>query len=313
VAMQEGLVLHVTPPGDWRSIDNLLDGGLIDLFVHDGFGIGGGINHARSPDAVFAALAVLTMVAADEAGWGPEGPIKRMSSELHLKAKPPPVSLETLKSQPSGPSVPKAICANSLAAVLAKPESENAEEKVKKQKTYASHLLIVEEENTTEMVSNPLRSLLNDHWAQFGRNYHVRMDYDACDVSKAIEMFEKLQIKIRTPILFAHAWFHYGPHSYQVIRGEDFEYVDPVTSTVALSSSITNCIRIFLHDGSTIVYRLCNADEGANFRIHVNKRETSMFKMWNSRDKTLEPLVNIAVEMAEVNHFLGKAEPDYKV
>ena len=45
----------------------------------------------------------------------------------------------------------------------------------------------------------------------------------------------------------------------QVIHGEEFQYFDPWETTATLT---TNCIRIFLHDGSIIVFRLCAA-EGA--------------------------------------------------
>ena len=48
-------------------------------------------------------------------------------------------------------------------------------------------------------------------------------------------------------------------HSFlgQVVRGEEFEYMDPVEVTMTRA---TDCIRIFLHDGSIIAFRLCTAE-----------------------------------------------------
>ena len=62
---------------------------------------------------------------------------------------------------------------------------------------------------------NPLRSSADQFFEVFGRHLAVRLDYDLSS-QDALEIYELLQIKIRTPILFVHAWFHHGPHSYQV-------------------------------------------------------------------------------------------------
>ena len=87
-------------------------------------------------------------------------------------------------------------------------------------KFYLSHMTLDANETsgavTLMRLANPLRRLLERHWEEFGRHYALRLDYEDLKPECALEMFERLQIKIRSPIVFVHAWFHYGPHSYQV-------------------------------------------------------------------------------------------------
>ena len=97
-------------------------------------------------------------------------------------------------------------------------------------KFYLSHMTLDANETsgavTLTRLSNPLRRLLERHWEKFGRHFAIRLDYVALKPESALEMFERLQIKIRSPIVFVHAWFHYGPHSYQV--GTRSRVTDPV-------------------------------------------------------------------------------------
>lgn len=156
-------------------------------------------------------------------------------------------------------------------------------------------------------ILDPLRRIVERHWEEFGRHFSNRLDYESLKPEVALEMFESLQMKIRSPIIFAHAWFHHGPMSYQVIRGEEFQYFDPISISSTLT---TNCIRIFLHEGSIITFRLCATEDGFNFRISVDKHEDSVFKMKYSRKTTLQPLINIAQEMCGIVEKTGKTQPD---
>ena len=63
---------------------------------------------------------------------------------------------------------------------------------------------------------DPLRHVIERHYEEYGRHFCTRLDYEALDPQDASDIFEALRIKIRTPIVFVHAWFHYGTHSYQV-------------------------------------------------------------------------------------------------
>ena len=68
-------------------------------------------------------------------------------------------------------------------------------------------------------ILNPIRRLMQRHSDEFGRHLCVRMDYVSLNPTEALNIFETLQIKIRSPIVFVHAWFHYGAHSFQVSGG----------------------------------------------------------------------------------------------
>ena len=61
-------------------------------------------------------------------------------------------------------------------------------------------------------------------------------------------------------------------HSFlrQVVRGEEFEYTDPVEVTMTRA---TNCIRIFLHEGTIIAFRLCTAEGMVRGRTAGFKRK----------------------------------------
>jgi len=291
VAAKMGVEMHVTPP-EWRHLDALLDAGRVAIFGDDSFQMGS--FHARVPDGIWAALAVMSVIAVAEAEEGgadmnqeeiiqdeesaeEEEVVSKLtlSEESSKETAPPP------KTRPVNPLVIATEFYHSLAEGVLTPAPDR--------------------------VLNPVRVLARRHWDEFGRHLCVRMDYLDLNQKDALSMFEKLQIKIRSPIIFVHAWFHYGPHSYQVIHGEEFQYVDPVDISATMT---TNCIRIFLHDGSIIAFRLCHAEDGVNFRIFVDKFEDSSFLSAYSRDATLLPLVKIAEEMCQVRVFTGKQVPD---
>ena len=114
-----------------------------------------------------------------------------------------------------------AAAATSAAAATAAPVKRVANFA---SKFYLSHMTLDANETSGAVTlmrhANPLRRLLERHWEEFGRHYALRLDYEDLKPECALEMFERLQIKIRSPIVFVHAWFHYGPHSYQVAERE---------------------------------------------------------------------------------------------
>ena len=75
-------------------------------------------------------------------------------------------------------------------------------------------------------ILDPLRRIVERHWEEFGRHFSNRLDYESLKPEVALDMFESLQMKIRSPIIFAHAWFHHGPMSYQVEMTELFHLVN---------------------------------------------------------------------------------------
>ncbi len=103
--------------------------------------------------------------------------------------------------------------------------------------------------------------LVAAHWARFGRNAFARHDYFIPDADRGAAVIEGL-----TERLAALAGSAAGGR--RVERADSFTYHDPVDG----SESPNQGIRIFLDDGSRIVYRLSGTGTaGATLRVYLER------------------------------------------
>ncbi|KOB78104.1 Uncharacterized protein OBRU01_02992 [Operophtera brumata] len=78
-----------------------------------------------------------------------------------------------------------------------------------------------------------VEDVLKDHWAQFGRNYFTRYDYEECASDPCNEMMQVLEKAITAPgfIGSKHAS---GGKTYVVKTADNFSYMDPIDRSVAM-------------------------------------------------------------------------------
>ncbi|WP_099864989.1 alpha-D-glucose phosphate-specific phosphoglucomutase [Pararhizobium haloflavum] len=138
-----------------------------------------------------------------------------------------------------------------------------------------------------------------EHWAEFGRNYYSRHDYEGIDVEVAEDLMEAL--RARLPNL---AGTRFG--SVIVERADDFAYDDPIDG----SRSERQGIRIFMEGGSRIVYRLSGTGtSGATLRVYLERFEPDVAKHDLDPQDALTDLIRAADEIAGISSRTGRKGP----
>ncbi|KAG7259131.1 hypothetical protein CRUP_016698, partial [Coryphaenoides rupestris] len=111
--------------------------------------------------------------------------------------------------------------------------------------------------------------IVRDHWRKYGRNYYTRYDYEDVDLDAACELMEDLEIRM-TDKSFVGQRFAVAESIYQVEQADNFEYTDPVDSTITRNQGL----RIVFTNGSRIIYRLSGTGgRGATIRVYLDSYE----------------------------------------
>ncbi|XP_072297240.1 phosphoglucomutase-1-like [Eucyclogobius newberryi] len=148
-----------------------------------------------------------------------------------------------------------------------------------------------------------VEDILKDHWLKYGRNYYTRYDYENVDIDTACEMMEDLEILI-TEKSFVRQRFAVEDKIFQVEKADNFEYTDPVDSTISRNQGL----RIIFSDGSRIIYRLSGtSSEGAIVRIYIDSYE--QHNVFQDTQVMLSPLTTIAVKISQLHHRTGRTGP----
>jgi phosphoglucomutase len=142
-------------------------------------------------------------------------------------------------------------------------------------------------------------AIVQEHWRRFGRNYYTRYDYEGIDTGSANGLMTHLQARLAD--LPGSAL-----DSYTVGYADNFTYTDPVDGSVSENQGI----RIGFTDGSRIVYRLSGTGtEGATLRVYLEAFEPDPEKQGRDTAAVMQPLVEIAVGLAEIESRTGCREP----
>jgi phosphoglucomutase len=153
------------------------------------------------------------------------------------------------------------------------------------------NLLAVRRESVEEIVQA--------HWREFGRNFYTRYDYEGIDTAAANGLMTHLQARLAElpgSVL----------EGYTVEYADNFAYTDPVDGVVSENQGI----RIGFTDGSRIVLRLSGTGtEGATLRIYLEAYEPDPEKQNRETAGVMQPLVDIATGIAEIEARTGRAAP----
>jgi phosphoglucomutase len=73
----------------------------------------------------------------------------------------------------------------------------------------------------------------------------------------------------------------------------------------------TSGIRILMHGGARIVYRLSGTGtDGATLRVYIEGHEADIGKQADEPQTYLAELIGIARQPANIEHFTGRNQPD---
>ncbi len=142
--------------------------------------------------------------------------------------------------------------------------------------------------------------IVRKHWAEFGRNYYSRHDYEAVETEAANTLVDGLRAKLGS-LKGTKAG------GLTIAKADDFAYTDPVDG----STSAKQGIRIFFEGGSRIVYRLSGTGtSGATLRLYIERYEPDPAKHGIEAQAALADLIAAADEIASIRALTGRKEPD---
>ncbi|NMF63601.1 alpha-D-glucose phosphate-specific phosphoglucomutase [Brasilonema octagenarum UFV-E1] len=144
-----------------------------------------------------------------------------------------------------------------------------------------------------------VEQIVQEYWQLYGRNYHLRYDYEGVDPERAATLMNKLQTSMASL-----KGKRFGPH--EVIYCDDFSYTDPVDGSVSTHKGI----RIIFDDESRIVFRLSGtATYAATIRIFLETYEPKVAKQNQQPQQALASLLAIANEIAQLSILTGMEKP----
>jgi phosphoglucomutase len=144
-----------------------------------------------------------------------------------------------------------------------------------------------------------VRDIVAAHWAEFGRNYYSRHDYEEVDATAANGLIDALRAKLGglpgTTV-----------NGMKVAAADDFTYHDPVDGSVSRNQGI----RIMFEGGSRIVLRLSGTGtSGATIRVYIERYEPDSTKHDVETQAALADLIQAADELAEIKARPGRVRP----
>ncbi|MBR0558136.1 alpha-D-glucose phosphate-specific phosphoglucomutase [Ciceribacter sp. L1K23] len=134
------------------------------------------------------------------------------------------------------------------------------------------------------------RDIVVKHWAEFGRNYYSRHDYEGIDTERANTLMSELRAKLDTL-----------PGSrigdLTVEAADDFAYHDPVDQSVSKNQGI----RVLFEGGSRVVFRLSGTGtSGATLRVYVERYEPDPSRHDIETQSALADLIAAAESIAKI-------------
>ena len=142
--------------------------------------------------------------------------------------------------------------------------------------------------------------IMQKYWAEFGRNFYQRHDYEEIDAKAANGLMESLRDR-----LASMAGQRFG--TLVVSEADDFSYKDPIDGSVAAGQGV----RIVFSGGSRIVYRLSGTGTaGATLRVYIERFESDPAKHSLPPEEALKELIDTADVIGEIKKRTGRSEPD---
>ncbi|WP_208436260.1 alpha-D-glucose phosphate-specific phosphoglucomutase [Bartonella phoceensis] len=153
--------------------------------------------------------------------------------------------------------------------------------------------------NLLAVTGKTVAQIVQHHWCRYGRFYSLRYDYEEVDASKASALIEQLRAHLpRAGTEIAGLC---------VEKADDFTYHDPVDQSISSRQGI----RVFFENGARLVVRLSGTGTvGATLRLYFEQYEGDPQKQHQTPQKVLQPLQQAALELLNIQQYLGRRCPD---
>jgi phosphoglucomutase len=142
--------------------------------------------------------------------------------------------------------------------------------------------------------------LMRAHWAEYGRNFYVRHDYEEIDADRAADLMKSLRARLAT---FAGQ----NIQGKLIAKADEFEYLDPVDGSLSSNQGV----RILFDDESRIVFRLSGTGTvGATLRVYLENFEADRSRHGLDVSTVMAPLASAASHIADIPGYTGRNKPD---
>lgn len=156
--------------------------------------------------------------------------------------------------------------------------------------------------NVLAATGSSVSQIMSEHWAQYGRNYYTRHDYEAVETEKANALMDGLRARFADLPGTSAAGL-------TVASADEFAYDDPVDG----SRSEGQGIRIGFEGGSRVVFRLSGTGTvGATLRVYLEAYEADPAKTQGDPEDALAAVIKAADEIAGIVQHTGRSEPDVR-
>ncbi len=145
----------------------------------------------------------------------------------------------------------------------------------------------------------PAIDIVKKHWAEYGRNYYSRHDYEEVESDKANRLMDGLTSRLATL-----PGTKLG--DLVITSSDNFTYHDPVDGSVSANQGI----RILFEGGSRIVFRLSGTGtSGATLRVYIERYEPDAARHGMETQAALSDLIHAAEELAGIRSNTGRDKP----
>jgi phosphoglucomutase len=146
----------------------------------------------------------------------------------------------------------------------------------------------------------PVADLLRAHWAEYGRNYYSRHDYEAVETAKA----EAVMDRVRGALGGLPGRSVEG---LTVASADEFTYEDPVDGSVSGGQGL----RVGFDGGARFVLRLSGTGTvGATLRVYYEAVEEDASRHDLDPSVALKDVIAASQEIAGIAELTGRAAPD---
>ena len=138
------------------------------------------------------------------------------------------------------------------------------------------------------------------HWAQFGRTYYSRHDYEALPVAEAEAMVARLRARLAALPGEATA-------NLRVETADEFAYTDPVDGTVSRGQGL----RLGFGGGARAVLRLSGTGtDGATLRLYLERHINDPERLRDDVQSVLAPVAAAVEALVGICRDTGRKGPD---
>ncbi|WP_068110506.1 alpha-D-glucose phosphate-specific phosphoglucomutase [Tropicimonas marinistellae] len=156
--------------------------------------------------------------------------------------------------------------------------------------------------NILAKTGKSVQQMLDDHWAEFGRNYYSRHDYEGVDNAAAEGLMDALRARFSTLPGQSFA-------GRTVASADEFSYDDPVDG----SHSAGQGIRIGFEGGGRVVFRLSGTGTvGATLRVYLEDLCEDSAEMHKDPQEALADIIAAADAIAGIRERTGRDGPDVR-